>query len=600
MIESVTVSFLIILSTFFSPTAYATGFQHKHSDTITSQIITISDARKQAVGNQVTVAGRVTVSDQFGGPAFIQDTSAGIAIYDSSNNLYPQISIGDSLVVTGQLSQFHSLLELTNISYTVYPETNIVKPKEITLNQISEAYEGQLVAIKNASYSSKGTFSIDKNYPVSDAFGSAIVRIDNNTDINGSQIPTTPVNITGVVSEYDHTYQIMPRNMEDAGAVPFPVAGSDVPLKETFDIATWNLEWFGNASHGPANDSLQIANVASVLKKIDADLYAVEEVSNSIAFQKLLSLLPGYHGFEAHYSQTQKTAFIYKAATIDSISSQLIEPAGYSNWDYYWANGRPPFEFTFNATINGITKQIHAFDIHAKAMSDQTSYDRRINASKEFKTYLDNNLKTQNLIIMGDYNDDVDQSIFNNDPSPYNNFVADSSYYRVITRLLSKRNEASTTAYSDMIDHITVSNELYPVFYTNTQQVVKPEYIVDYSTTTSDHYPVFARFRFDHTLAIQHTNQPRIPQQPYLSQNYPNPFNPSTNIQFNLPVKESVTLEVYNILGQKVASLINHKPLPAGQHMVTFHAGDLPSGIYFYRLDLGSGQSFTKKMTLMK
>ena len=88
-----------------------------------------------------------------------------------------------------------------------------------------------------------------------------------------------------------------------------------------------------------------------------------------------------------------------------------------------------------------------------------------------------------------------------------------------------------------------------------------------------------------------------------LKQNYPNPFNPSTKISFSLPVNSRVSLNVFNVLGQKVASLINGN-ISAGEKEITFDASRLTSGIYFYRLDAVSveGKKFssTKKMILTK
>ena len=80
--------------------------------------------------------------------------------------------------------------------------------------------------------------------------------------------------------------------------------------------------------------------------------------------------------------------------------------------------------------------------------------------------------------------------------------------------------------------------------------------------------------------------------------NYPNPFNPTTTISFNLPQNEVVTLDVFNITGQKVATLVNGR-MAAGRHDVLFDASDLPSGIYFYRLSAGSFQDM-KRMVLIK
>lgn len=83
-----------------------------------------------------------------------------------------------------------------------------------------------------------------------------------------------------------------------------------------------------------------------------------------------------------------------------------------------------------------------------------------------------------------------------------------------------------------------------------------------------------------------------------LSQNYPNPFNPSTVIEFALPRAGRIKLEVFNILGQNVLTLIN-RHLPAGNHQVELDATNFPSGTYFYRLSHDEAK-LTRKMTLVK
>jgi hypothetical protein len=84
-----------------------------------------------------------------------------------------------------------------------------------------------------------------------------------------------------------------------------------------------------------------------------------------------------------------------------------------------------------------------------------------------------------------------------------------------------------------------------------------------------------------------------------LDQNYPNPFNPTTNISFNLPNAADVNLTVYNLLGQRVATLIDGRTMTSGSHSVGFDASSLSSGVYIYRLEAGSFVS-NKRMTLIK
>jgi hypothetical protein len=88
-----------------------------------------------------------------------------------------------------------------------------------------------------------------------------------------------------------------------------------------------------------------------------------------------------------------------------------------------------------------------------------------------------------------------------------------------------------------------------------------------------------------------------------LGQNYPNPFNPSTTINFSLAVDSKVSLKIFDVLGQEVATLVNGQ-LAAGSQKVSFDASSLNSGVYFYRIDANGndGQKFSsvKKMILTK
>ena len=96
---------------------------------------------------------------------------------------------------------------------------------------------------------------------------------------------------------------------------------------------------------------------------------------------------------------------------------------------------------------------------------------------------------------------------------------------------------------------------------------------------------------------IEHNNGV-IPMATALQDNYPNPFNPSTVIPFDLQENTFVTLNVYDMLGRKVATLVNGQ-LGAGSYKVDFDAANLPSGYYIYDLKAGNF-SASKKMLLTK
>jgi hypothetical protein len=94
-------------------------------------------------------------------------------------------------------------------------------------------------------------------------------------------------------------------------------------------------------------------------------------------------------------------------------------------------------------------------------------------------------------------------------------------------------------------------------------------------------------------------NDADIPTDFVLEQNYPNPFNPTTTISFSLPSAQQVSLNVYDITGRQVATLMNNERRPAGQNSAVFNAAGLSSGVYFYILQAGSNR-LTQKMTLIK
>src|SRR5690625_3734946 len=99
-------------------------------------------------------------------------------------------------------------------------------------------------------------------------------------------------------------------------------------------------------------------------------------------------------------------------------------------------------------------------------------------------------------------------------------------------------------------------------------------------------------------MAMENVIGDELLQEVVLDQNYPNPFNPTTVISYQLPQSSAVRLDVYNIAGIRVATLVNQQ-MPAGSHHVQFDATNLSSGVYFYRLQAGS-TVMNRKLTIIK
>ncbi|XWN35925.1 MAG: T9SS type A sorting domain-containing protein [Balneola sp.] len=589
----------------FSLTLNGEGF-------VDGDVISIVDARQLQLGTRVTVAGRVTVANQFGGPLYMQDATAGIAVFWEP--LHAAAEIGDSIQVSGPLTVFKGgvpgpdedfLLQISdteeddNVVFEVFDaEKKEVTPRIVNLEQLNmEANEGQLVVVQNVTIDHSGAFQGNQNYDIADGVGAAEMRIDNNTNLVGANAPEQPSNIIGVIGQFGGTYQLLPRFTEDVGVEEVTYPGDEVSKDQTLDVVTWNIEWFGDAGNGPEDDDLQLRNVITVVETIDADIYALQEISSPNRFNALLDSLEGYGGFLADFSQTQETAYLFKRATIDSLDSATLSSSdGFTQSN--WANGRYPLMFRFMADINDEQQEVYAFNIHAKAtVNDPASdYNQRLVASGEMKEYLDRNFADKNVIFLGDYNDEILESIVNSNDSPYKNFDDDSEY-TIVTKSLEENGFTSRSSTS-MIDHITFSSELSDDYFAGTERVENPFYVGSFLSETSDHFPVWMRFKFGIITSNDEEGFEK-PNTITLNQNYPNPFNPSTVISYTLSASTNVNLNVYDITGRKVATLVNGRQT-AGAQEVRFDASSLASGVYIYRLETATGASLTKKMILIK
>jgi endonuclease/exonuclease/phosphatase family metal-dependent hydrolase len=566
-----------------------------------AQITPISEARNLPFGTVVTVTGWVSTANEFGGPVFIQDRTGGIAVFH--NPLHTAVSRGDSVVISGPISEFNPtgnnigqyLRQITGpqTTFSVHPEGNrLIQPRVVTLAQMNNGCcESQLIQVENASFTVTGSFPTNtQNFTIVQDGERAAIRIDTRSDFANAPIPAGPTNLVGVVDRFNGTYQLKPRDTQDLGVEAYVNPFDALSKTETFDIATWNIEWFGDANNGPTNTALQLQNVIEVIKRMDMDVYALQEVSNTALFRTLVESLDEYNGFVANYAQSQKVAWLYKTATIDSISTAYVAQNG------RWAGGRFPFQFEFNATIGDETRRIKAINFHAKAFASQQDYDQRRSDAIALKQYTDTQKANENLIILGDYNDDVILSTWAGLITPYEAFNTDPDY-TIVTRTLSEQGFTSYRSISN-IDHIMINSNLYTDYLYQAEQIENTGYIGSYLTTTSDHYPVWTRFQF--TTSSSNEIVDDLPVSISLNQNYPNPFNPTTVIGFSLPSNDIVTLEVYDITGRLVSTLYRNHPLSAGDHQATFTAENLSSGVYITRLSTSNGTIHSNKMVLMK
>ena len=215
----------------------------------TTEPIPISVARGLPQGTAVTVAGWVTVASQFAGPVYFQDETGGIAWYNNDimrEEWLVGAIIGDSIVVSGELGNFHNLIQIINdTGYEVFPEGfQEQEPLQITLEDLNTGdYEGWLVRITDLEFSNSGIFSGGTNYTVTDPSGEGQVRVDNFTNIPGTVIPTGLTEVTGVAGRFQDMKQLLPRFAEDIVEISGPRIISVPPYEVSSTPTSITFEW---------------------------------------------------------------------------------------------------------------------------------------------------------------------------------------------------------------------------------------------------------------------------------------------------------------------------------------------------------------------
>ena len=312
--------------------------------------------------------------------------------------------------------------------------------------------------------------------------------------------------------------------------------GNSIDPSSTLSIVNWNLNWFGTpeVGFGPTDKNLQRQNVRIILPSMKADIYALQEVVDSAGLDAIVATMPGYtyvlnnYGSHSNTAESghfalntiQKLAFVYNTAKVanihtDSLFSFGVNTSADLTTPYYnaFASGRFPYMLTADVTLsdnNGgtIVKQLRLINIHGKANSGSnpadllTSYNRRKDGAHYLDSLIKNIYGSDNVILLGDYNDDLDSTITNGiHPrySSYKEFTDDSALYIFPTKILSQQGFHSDVNFTgSIIDNVIISKPLAPYYLPNSATILTEvsELVNKYGTTTTDHYPVFTQMSF--------------------------------------------------------------------------------------------------------
>ena len=262
----------------------------------------------------------------------------------------------------------------------------------------------------------------------------------------------------------------------------------------SFEVVTWNLEFF------PKNNQTTIDSTSVAMAALQADVYALQEINDEEAFQDLANSLEDYTGYiiPINYNNLILAYLVHKDVEVISHNSIL-------NSDQYSYNfaGRPPYliELSFSSMT------FYIINIHLKCCGDgnldeSDSSDeetRRLAASNAIKYYIDNNLSDKNVLLVGDYNDLIEDNISNN---VFQSFIDDSDNYLFAdTPILDfPTSQWSFPSWPSHLDHILITNELFDEFnnaYNYVTTINMAQYFSNgfyaYDNTISDHLPVGIR-----------------------------------------------------------------------------------------------------------
>ncbi|MBK6264112.1 endonuclease/exonuclease/phosphatase family protein [Marivirga sp. S37H4] len=245
--------------------------------------------------------------------------------------------------------------------------------------------------------------------------------------------------------------------------------------EETLDIVTWNIEWF------PKRQNNTITRVVDLIKNTNADIIALQEIAEPNQLETLVSQLPGWGYKYYNVRGDQELGYLYKESEIVSISNlSIIFP---NNTSAFY---RPPVVTTIEH-ING--QVVVLMNIHLKCCGGAENIARRREAGQLLKSYIDDNLPNEKVIVLGDFNDGIDEN-----STTFSDFIEDTDNYYFADMEIAigpseYRSYPSWEPNGSHLDHILITNELFNDIQSATT-LTYDDCISSYEYYVSDHRPV--------------------------------------------------------------------------------------------------------------
>lgn len=223
------------------------------SNTIFAQA-DIAEARTYAQGANLTVTGIVTNGESLGPIRYLQDATGGLPVYFP--NVTETWNQGDEVTVTGEMGMFNGLIQITNVTANTVNSTGntLPSPHVVTPDGINGDIESELAIVQNVTFADAGNIFGVGTHEFADANGeSSVIYIRSGHPSVGTIIPLGAVNMTGIVSVFQGTYQMLPRDLDDLeNADAFTI--TSLPEQSNITQNGFTLTWETDAA---ANHSVR-------------------------------------------------------------------------------------------------------------------------------------------------------------------------------------------------------------------------------------------------------------------------------------------------------------------------------------------------------
>jgi len=359
-----------------------------------------------------------------------------------------------------------------------------------------------------------------------------------------------------------------------SGHAPVPNVGRDA---DSLVVVTWNVEWFGHAGYPPANDALQIINVAEVLRATRADVYALQEIASEGAFHQLLTMLGSpYVGILSSSGSPQRLAFVYNADVLRGV--QVLDRE-FTPHSHSFAN-RLPLILHGKPGVGDQEVPWTFITVHMKAFFDADSRARRALAAVALKEYTDSRVARSRLVVLGDFNDDFTYSIGGGE-SPYASLLLDTIRYYVPTATLSVANGYTYCGNADctsgsVIDHVLTGRNLEPYVSGIERMENLLSTVPAFVSTTSDHLPLRVAFHLARSHGPPAAGIGR--QAIVMGPPFPHPFGARLTVPIEVASSGWMDLAAIDLLGRTQSLLNATLWLEAGGHHVTVDTRHLAPG----------------------